>query len=1111
MSGRSELLRRLSQLPAERRDELLARLQQPTSGSGASRVSPLSFRQEQLWLFDRVAGNSAAYGLGFTVTMSGPLDVARLSAAIDDVAERHTVLRSVFPHEHETGAQVVRPWRSVTLTVEDCTGQDLEKAAAEMVRTQARAGFDINSGPMVRFSLLRLHSDLHALVVTSHYLVLDPRSADVFAADLAAAYDRRGGGSAAETAAPQFGAYATWQREWASGPDARAAADFWRHTLSGWEATELPADRPRARQLDLTSGTAEHALPAEVARAVRELAAELDVAPTDVLLAAFFAVLAQHTVGRGDLVIGFSHDVAGPFDLTALMGDCGNLLPLRAEVDSTEPFAELVRAVHVRRLEAQEHGAMPFKAILDELHVEPDIGRLPLVQVGFGIRDGGASDIAGGGLSWSVAPVDTGVGRFELSLEVDLDGPEPAVAVRYATALYRESTANLLARRYLSGLAAWAAAPRAALSAAPLALPDERHSILDVWNLPIGEHHPQTLHALFADVAARHADDVAVAFEAGTLTYRELDEWSNAIARQLVADGVRTGDYVAVLVERGPQSVAAVLGALKSGAAYVPIDPGQPAERVATILDDCGCRVAVVSPALAALVAEGVRTVDPGTAGEPATADGTGAPAVECDPASAAYVIYTSGSTGRPKGVIVEHRNVTNFVRAVQRAFRITPADRLMHFASIGFDVSVFEMFGALLTGARLYAANDNERRSVDVMDRVLAEQRITIIDMPPAVMELLTPERYPELRVAFVGGEAFSGQLTTRWARGREMYNGYGPTEATVTVVTKLCTGEWAASPPIGRAIDNHRAYVVAPDMTLLPPGAVGELAIAGLGVARGYLGRPDLTAERFRPDPYGPPGSRMYLTGDLARWQEDGELVFLGRADRQVKVRGLRIELGEVEAALQAVDGVARGIADVAVDPRGGSILVAYVVAEEGVQLSFDAVRSALGARLPASMVPTALVPLAEVPLTASGKVDRRALPPVEFTEVEQVDADADADSTPTERLVRAEVFAPLLGVRVGNDVNFFAAGGTSLQAIRIASRVKAVFGIELPIAEFFSDPTVGGLARLVDSAKQRESVRVDALTAALELVQGRSDAEIGDLAAQLQLGQLGKPGHG
>lgn len=1109
MSSRSELLRRLSQLPAGRRDELLARLEQPGAGSGASRVAPLSFRQEQLWLFDRLAGSTAAYGVGFAVTIGGSLDVARLSAAVDEVAERHTVLRSVFPHENETGTQVVRPWRAAGLEVEDCTGQDLEKAAAEIVRAQTRTGFDINSGPMIRFALLRLRTDLHALVATSHYLVLDPRSASVFAADLAAAYDRAGTADGVAPA-PQFGAYARWQREWAAGPDAGTAAAFWRRTLSGWEATELPADRPRGRLLDLTSGIAEHALPEDLASTVRELAGTLGVEPVDVLLAAFFAVLAQHTVGS-DLVIGISHDVAGPFDLSELVGDCGNLLPLRAEVDEAVPFAALVQAVHVRRQEALEHGNLPFKAILDELHVEPDIGRLPLVQVGFDLRERGVAGIAGGGLEWSAAPVDTGVGRFELSLEVGLDGPQPAVAVRYATSLYRESTANLLARRYLSGLAAWAAAPQAPLSTAPLARPDERRSILEVWNQPVGEHQPQTLHQVFAEVAADRGGEVAVAFHAGTVTYRDLDDWANAIARRLTAAGVRTGDYVPVLVERGPQSVAAVLGVLKSGGAYVPIDPGQPAERVATILDDCGSRVAVVSPALTGLVADGVETIDPGTAEEPAAADGTGAPAVASDPAAAAYVIYTSGSTGRPKGVVVEHRNVTHFVRSVQVMFRLTAADRFLHFASIGFDVSVFEMFGALLTGARLYVADENERRAIDVLDRVLAEQQITVIDMPPAVMELLTPERYPQLRIAFVGGEAFSGQLTTRWARGREMYNGYGPTEATVTVVAKLCTGEWTASPPIGRAMENNRAYVVSEDMTLLPAGGVGELAIGGLGVARGYLGRPDLTAERFRPDPYGPPGSRMYLTGDLARWQEDGELVFLGRADRQVKVRGVRIELGEVEAALQAVDGVARGIAEVAVDPRGGSMLVGYVVAEDGAQLQLDSVRSAVAARLPATMVPNVLVPLAEVPLTASGKVDRRALPPVEFAEVEEVDADADADSTPTERLVRAEVFAPLLGARVGNDVHFFAAGGTSLQAIRIASRVKAVFDIELPIAEFFSDPTVRGLARLIDSAKERESTRVDALTAALELVQGRSDAEIGDLAAQLKLDEPGSRSHG
>lgn len=1099
MSQQSELLRRLRQLPSARRDELLGRLDNAARGDG-NRIAPLSYRQEQLWLFDRIAPRSPAYGLAFAITIAGPLDVPTLRRAIDDVAERHTVLRSVFPHENEIGVQIVRPWRSVALNVEEPADANAHDSQFAIVQDELRNGFDVNGDVMIRFRLLRLDVDLHSLIMVSHYLVLDPRSVGILCADLAEAYGRRLKDPDADPEypdVPQFGAFARWQREWASGADSERAANFWRRELVGWESTELPPDSHRPRLLDLSSKSAERVVPPGVVSAVRRLADRLAVPADDVLLAAFFALVAQHTAGR-DLIIGVSHDISGTFHLGQLVGDCGNLLPLRVEYDPAATFADCVRAVHERRFTAKRHGDLPFKAILDHIRFEPDASRLPLVQIGFSPREA-RTEVVASGLTWTVDRIDTGIGAFELALETDIEGPEPTVTVRYATALYKDSTGNRLVHRYLNALAAWAANPEAVVSAVSPADAEERRNVLEVWNSPIGDHRLDTVHGLFERVAAARPDQIAVATRTETVTYGELNSWANSIAHRLVATGIRSGGFVPVLVERGPGMVAAILGVLKAGAAYVPIDLGQPAERMATILEDCGSRVVVASAGAAELPVEYV-VVDP--APQVPHEEPPGVPVL---PESAAYVIYTSGSTGRPKGVVAEHRNVTNFVSTVQRMFRLGQQDHVLQFASIGFDVSVFEIFGCLLSGARLYVADDNERRSVDALDRVLAEQRITVIDLPPAVMELLTPENYPDLRVAFVGGEAFSGQLTTRWAAGREFYNGYGPTETTVTVVAKQCEGEWTASPPIGRAMNNHRAYLVSDDLRLVPPGAVGEIAISGLGVTRGYLARPDLTAERFRPDPYGPPGSRMYLTGDLARWNDAGDIVFLGRADRQVKIRGVRIELGEVEAALQAVEGVARGIADVVADPRAGAMLVAYVVPEDGAQLQLDTVRATLGSRLPASMVPNVLVPLAEVPLTASGKVDRRALPPVEFAAVEHLaDVDDDAESTETERIVRAEVFAPLLGVRIGNDVNFFAAGGTSLAAIRIASRVKAVFGVETPIAEFFATPTVSGLARLVDQAKEREKFRHDALAAALDMVEGRSDEEAAALLAQLRSGE-------
>jgi amino acid adenylation domain len=1109
MSQQSELLRRLRQLPSSRREELLERLETVSSGG---RTAPLSFRQEQLWLFDRIAQSSTAYGLGFAVALRGPLDVLALQGAVDELADRHTVLRSVFPHDHETGEQQVRTWRSVSLEAEDYEGADREQLRRDVVRAELRRGFDVSNDPVIRFRLLEYGPEDHDLVFVSHALVMDARSAQVIGSDLADAYLRRTCDGPTPSAAPQFSEYVRWQHKWVESPEADATIEFWRDQLSGWEQTELPTDLPRPRLLDLGSEQVHQLLPCTVASGVRSLAALLAVPPEDVLLAAFAALVSRQIASR-DLVIGVPFNGSNGFDLAEMVGDAGNLLPIRLRLDDVGPsgsFLDLVSEVHQRRAEAAAQGDLPFKLILDHLGVEPDAGRLPLVQLGFTSQETPSAELQAGDLRMSVEPVDAGSGSFELSLESALDGPEPWVGIRYATCLYSGEHARRLLYRYVALLAALTANPQRRPEDVSLADEQDQERVLRQWNLPIGEHCADTVHELFARVVAEQGDGSAVADVNGLSSYVELDTAAWRVARALCAAGVGPGDLVPVLVERGRGGVAAVLGVLRTGAGYVPIDLGQPVDRVAMVIEDCGARFAVASAGRGVELLGGMVPAVPvgdvlGTVlGSDDVSDPPDLPLPEVSPADVAYVIYTSGSTGRPKGVVVEHRNVTNFVRTVRRIFDLTPADHILQYASAGFDVSVFETFGALLSGASLYVTDENERRSPEVLDRLLSGLGITVIDIPPAILELLTPENYPQLRVAFVGGESFSGDLTTRWARQVEFHNGYGPTETTVTVVDKLCAGEWTSSPPIGRAMDNHRAYVLDETLGLQPPGAVGELAISGLGLARGYLGRPDLTAERFRPDPYGPPGARMYLTGDLAMWNDDGDLVFLGRADRQVKIRGVRIELGEVEAALQSVDGVARAIADVVTRPQRGSLLVGYVVPEPGQQLEIDTIRATVSRRLPAVMVPNVLVPLTEVPLTQSGKIDRRALPAVEFAAIQKVTEVEDETGTATERAVRREVFAPLLGTSVANTVNFFAAGGTSLQAIRVSSRVKAVFGVEVPIAGFFADPTVSGLATLIDAARNLEDERSNVFENALALVEKRSDEEIAALAARFDMRQ-------
>ncbi|MBB2910392.1 amino acid adenylation domain-containing protein [Streptosporangium becharense] len=1091
MVQESELVRRLRNLPPDRRAEFLRNLENVSRGA---RVSPLSFRQEQLWVLDKISRASAGYALVFAFRLEGELSVEALEGALDDVLERHTVLRSVMPHEHADGAQVLRPARPARPTVEKTAAEELDARCAAVVREELERGFDLDNGPLVRHRLLAVDDRTHVLLWVTHHLVFDRRSAGVVLRDLMAAYEARlGGGRAAGAAAPHFGEYASWQRDWVRGPEAAAAAAWWKETLAGWESTEIPADLPRGRLLDLTAETVSAPLDAPVREAAAALADRLGVAAGDVFLAAFLSVLGRVTARR-DLVVGLPVNVPGPFDPAALVGDCGNLQPVRVEVEGAPGLAEIARRVHRARTEGERHAALPFKLILEAVGVEPDPGRLPLVQVGFELRDDAAPRAEAGPLRAVAEQVETGGATLELDLVVQPD----LVRVRYVTALYRRGTAELLLERYLRVLAAGCAGPDVPHERLPLAGADERRVILEEWNVPVGRREPELIHKIFEERARERPGAVAVAGRDTEITYAELDRRANGVAARLRELGVGPEDFVAVAPPRGPRLAEAVLGVLKAGAAYVPVDLGNPAGRIAAILDDSAARIVIGDRETLAGLPEGRwQGLDLDEAGERDEA-----PPIEVPPSALAYAIFTSGSTGRPKGVLVEHRNVVNFIRTVQEMFSLTPDDRVVQFASPGFDVSTFELFSALLTGARLYAVDDEERRSIDRIDAVLAEQRITVIDLPPAIMELLDPARYPDLRIAFVGGEAFTGELTTRWAAGRRFYNGYGPTETTVTVVAKLCEGVWRGSPPIGRAMTNHRAYTLDGEMGLQPAGAVGELAVAGAGLGRGYLGRPDLTAERFRPDPYGEPGSRVYLTGDLAAWNADGDLVFHGRADRQVKIRGVRIELGEVESALLTLPEVGRAVAEAVPDPRGGSLLVAYLVPAEGATLQLDTVRGALTERLPPPMVPSFLIPLDEVPLTLSGKVNRKALPPVRFADpVEQAEAEAE-ERTETERRVADEVFLPLLRVpRVSKHDNFFALGGTSLQAIRIAPRVKAVFDVDLPIADFFQNPTVTGMAQVVEGLVARRDEARRTMLAALEFVEGRTDEEVADL--------LGTPG--
>jgi amino acid adenylation domain-containing protein len=605
------------------------------------------------------------------------------------------------------------------------------------------------------------------------------------------------------------------------------------------------------------------------------------------------------------------------------------------------------------------------------------------------------------------------------------------------------------------------------LCTADVLSPADKEFLAEVGSGPVRPIRESTVVEQFEARVQESPDGVAVVVEDTETSYAELNARANRLAALLRERGAGPGTRVGLCLRRNLDLTTAVLAVLKTGAAYVPLDPTHPPARVAEIAADADLRAVIAHAEVAgtvSAVAAPVVTLDDVRA-ELAAMPAQNPP-LAARPGDVAYIIYTSGSTGRPKGVLLEHRGVVNFIDSTRDLFDLTPADRVLGFASMTFDVSVFETFSALLTGARLCLATDDERVSIDRLQSLMERAGITVIDLPPTMMPLLAPEKFTDLRIAFVGGEAFSGELVNRWNPGRRLFNGYGPTECTVTMIVEECAGTWDASPPIGLPMANHVAHVLDRDLRQVPIGVPGELVIGGAGLARGYLDRAELTAEKFVTDLFGnAPGGRLYRTGDLVKRLPDGRLVFLGRLDQQVKIRGLRIELGEVESALAGVAGIGPVSVRPWADDAGDKHLVGYVTGVTEQQV--PSVREYLGTLLPSYMIPSYFVVLDELPLTSSGKVDWRRLPAPHPKSAG--DGPADEPRTATERVLLREVLTPLLrNDRLGVHDDFFQAGGNSLQAAQLMSAINRRFEVEIALNDFFTSPTVAHLATIIDTAR-------------------------------------------
>ncbi|WP_254623733.1 non-ribosomal peptide synthase/polyketide synthase [Myxococcus sp. CA033] len=1052
---------------------------------------PLSFSQQRLWFIDQLSPGTPLFNLPTALRVEGALEVGALEHAFNALVNRHEVLRTTFAMRDSAPVQRIRPASHFSVPVVDLSALSEEERQARtqaLIAADALASFDLSTGPLLRASLLKHGAQAHVLLVTMHHIVSDAWSTGVLVRELATLYVARTTGTpAALPPLPvQYADYAAWQRTWLRGDMLQRQLDFWKEHLSGTSGVlELPTDRPRPAVQSHKGTLLPVALTGELSASVRALAQREGATPFMVLLAAWQLVLARYA-GQDDVSVGFPIANRQQGETEGLIGFFVNTLVLRSRIDARGSFLQLLAHVRSATLAAYQHQDLPFEKLVEELQPQRDLARSPLFQATLTLQNTPVEAIQLPGLSFAPLTANITTSQYEVSLLLEEGTQGFSGALNYNTDLFDADTVKRLMRHYAVLLETVTAAPERPLGLVSLLSSEERHQVLTRWNAAAAEYpRDAAIHQLFARQAALTPDAVAVESEDASLTYAQLDARANRLAHHLRGLGVQPGSRVAVHLKRSVDLVVALLGTLKAGAAYVPLDATWPTERMAWVLRQSSSAILLTESSVADELPElGVVLVVMDEEAAHIARQPDSAPEVPASADSLAYVMFTSGSTGEPKGVCVPHRGVVRLVQP-HGAIRFGPNEVWLQAAPVAFDASTLELWGALLHGARLVLAPPGAL-SLEELGALLARHRISSLWLTAALYEQMVtyqPQALTGVSQVLAGGDVLPARRVREHLAllppSGVLINGYGPTENTTFSATHaLRAGDAVGdSVPIGGPVPHSSAFVLDGSFQPTPPGVTGELYVGGDGLAWGYLGRPDLTAERFVPHPFGAPGTRLYRTGDKARWRMDGTLEFQGRADFQVKVRGFRIEPGEVESTLRQHPGVGEAIVVVREDVPGDKRLVAYVVPSEH-GLDPGAVRGFLEERLPAYMVPSAIVTLTELPLTANGKVDRKALPPPGVST--QPQEAPEMPRTATEEVL-AGIYAEVLGVsRVGPEDDFFELGGHSLLATQVVSRIRSAFNVELPLRELFEAPTVAGLARYLDASRQeQQGLEVPALT--------------------------------
>ncbi len=1052
----------------------------------ADQPAPLSSAQVRLWFLNQLDPRSiAAYNIVAAVRITGPLQIAALRAAVAALAARHETLRTAFRSVAGQPEQVIAPTVTVPWTADTVRAEDV----ADRLRAEAEQAFDLTQAPLLRTTLLEIGATEHVFIFTIHHLISDGWSSGVIVRDLAAFYTAAAAGQAPEKAElpslrTQFGDYAAWQTQRQGSAAAERDLAFWVETLAGTTVLNLPTDHPRPPAMSYAGATRYETFPAELSAGLNALAQREQATLFQVLLAAF-QVLLQRLTGQTDIAIGTSIANRNHPDLEPLIGFLTNTLVMRTDLAGNPSFRELLVRTKATAAAAYAHAETPLERIIETLQPERSMSQNPLFQVCFSLLQAHRDTLRlGEGLTLEQLNVDSPSARFDLSITVENTRQGLLVAFEYSRDLFEPATIERLMGLYQTLLHGIVADPDQALADYALLTPPERHALLVERNQSATAYPSEaTIPDLFAEVVARQPDTPAVKFGARELSYAELDRLSNQLAHHLQAQGVGIDEAVAVSAERSIEMVVGLLAVLKAGAHYLPFDPTDPIARLQQVFDQSRPRfVLAAADAVEHLPDLGATAIPVSLHDAPWSTAPDTRPVVALSPENLAYTTFTSGSTGTPKGICIPHRGVVRLVRNTNY-LNYGPDLRILELATVAFDASTFELWGALCNGALLVVWRPGPPSIRELAD-LIERERITTLYLTSALFNLMVDERveaFATVRHLLVGGDIISPPHARRVLAAHAeltLINGYGPTETTTFAACGMLRSpeDVGHSVTIGPPMSNTTLYILDAKLEPVPVGVPGDLYIGGDGNARGYLGRPDLTAEAFVPHPHPrTPGERLYRTGDLARWAEDGTAEFLGRRDFQVKVRGFRIELGEIESALVTHAAVEKALVLAEGAAAGEKRLLAFVQPPAGAPQPTPAeLQEHLTARLPDYMVPAAFHVVSAFPLNANGKVVRADLLALAAAAPTADAVRYTAPASAVEDTV-AGLWGEVLGAdRLGRQDNFFDRGGHSLLATKIMWRLYEIFATELPLRLLFDHPTVRGFAAALSAKVDADHAR-------------------------------------